>query len=313
MRMLRAETLKIAEETGRVVMLSARVPDCLSGCQEDGLDIETWIEEDLVDCLTMGSRSFDVKIEDIRALSDEIQLYGGYDTHHAVDGYALPTLDVIRGVWYSHLVRGADGIEYFNWMGEGRPELVEKYVTEYGMSYMRDGFALYAHENFTGVEDKALLGAQDKTYVIDRKGGYPWGIGYGNLNATRQLPVTFESGEGDVDLYVGENAAAYKSATLTVLIEETDSLPELYFNGNRLDFSAKPHRDMQVTAEKEAPVSGYGVNTRLLKEIDISKPCILLTADVSGVNTEIGYQQVALKGNGAVTLEKVELKLSDIL
>ena len=194
-RMLRAETLKIAEETGRVVMLSARVPDCLSGCHEDGLDIETWIEEDLVDCLTMGSRSFDVKIEDIRGLSSEIQLYGGYDTHHAVDGYALPTLDVIRGVWYSYLVRGADGIEYFNWCGEGRADLVEKYIKEYGLSYIRDGFAIHAHEDFTGVEDKALLGAQDKTYVIDRKGGYPWGVGYGNLNATRQLPLTVEKRE----------------------------------------------------------------------------------------------------------------------
>ena len=310
MRMLRRETLKIAEETGRVVMLSARIPDCLSGCHEDGLDIETWIEEDIVDCLTMGSRSFDVKIEDIRALSDEIQIYGGYDTHHAVDGYALPTLDVIRGVWYSHLVRGADGIEYFNWMGEGRPELVEKYVTEYGMNYMRDGFALYAHENFTGVEDKALLGAQDKTYVIDRKGGYPWCVGYGNLNATRQLPLTVEK-EGGVRLFVGEDAANYKSATLNVLIEETDTIPELYFNGKRLDFSAKPHRDMQVTAEKEAPVSGFGVSQRLLKGIDASKPCLLLTADINGTHTEIGYQEVAVKADKAISLEKVELALKN--
>ena len=312
MRMLRRETLKIAEETGRVVMLSARVPDCLEGCHEDGLDIEKWLEEDLVDALTMGSRSFDVKIEDIRALSDEIQLYGCYETHHAVDGYALTTLDVIRGVWYSYHKRGADGVEYFNWMGEGQPELVKKYVTEYGMNYVRDGFALYAHEDFTGIEDKDFLAKQDKTYVIDRKGGYPWGVGYGNLNAEKQLPVTFDK-EGSVKLYVGDDAADYRSALLTVLIEETEILPEIYLNGKKLDFVAKPHRDMQVTTEKEAPVSGYGVNTRLLKGIDISKPCILLTADVTGTHTEIGYQDILIKTKSAVTVEKAELKLSEFL
>jgi len=308
MRMLRRETLKIAEECGRVVMLSARIPDCLEGCHEDGLDIEEWIKEDLVDCLTMGSRSFDIKLEEVRALSDEIQLYGCYETHHAVDGYALTTLDIIRGVWYSYLTRGADGVEYFNWMGEGRPELVKKYVTEYGLSLMRDGFALDAHEDFTGIEDKDFLAKQNKTYVIDRKGGYPWGVGYGNLNATRQLPVTVKK-EGGVKIYVGEDAANYKSAKLTVLIEQTDRLPELYFNGKKLSYTAEPKRDMQVTTEKEAPVSGYGVNQRLLKGIDISKPCILLTADLTGTHTETGYQRVSLKTDTEVTIEKVELSL----
>ena len=309
MRILRRETLKIAEETGRVVMLSARVPDCLQGCHEDGLDIEQWIKEDLVDCLTMGSRSFDVRIEDIRALSDEIQLYGGYDTHHAVDGYALPPLDVIRGVWHSYLTRGADGVEYFNWMGEGRPELVEKYIKEYGLSYIRDGFALVAHEDFTGINDESFLSKQDKTYVIDRKGGYPWGVGYGNLNATRQLPVTIEK-EGGVKLYVGDDASKYESATLNVLIEETDKLPELYFNGKKLSYKAEPKRDLQVTTEKEAPVSGFGVSTRLLKGIDISKPCIMLSADISGTKTEIGYQDVNVNTESSVSLEKVELSLT---
>ena len=308
MRMLRRETLKISEETGRVVMLSARIPDCLDGCREDGLDIEEWIREDLVDCLTMGSRSFDVRLEEIRALSDEIQLYGGYDTHHSVDGYTLPTIDVIRGVWYSLLTRGADGVEYFNWSGEGRADLVEKYVKKYDANFVRDGFALYAHEDFTGIEDKAFLAQQDKTYVIDRKGGYPWGVGYGNLNATRQLPASFDK-EGEVRLYVGEDAADYRSATLTVLIEETDKLPELYFNGKKLSYTAEPKRDLQVTAEKEAPISGYGVTERLLKGIDKSKPCILLSADISGTHTEIGYQLVGVKTDFPVTLEKVELKL----
>ena len=68
---------------------------------------------------------------------------------------------------------------------------------------------------------------------------------------------------------------------------------------------------MQVTAEKEAPVSGFGVSQRLLKGIDASKPCLLLTADINGTHTEIGYQEVAVKADKAISLEKVELALKN--
>ena len=66
---------------------------------------------------------------------------------------------------------------------------------------------------------------------------------------------------------------------------------------------------MQVTTEKEAPVSGFDVSRRLLSGIDISKPCILLSADISGTHTEIGYQDVSFITDSPISLEKVELKL----
>lgn len=306
MRNVRKELLKIGEEQGRVVMLSARVPDCLRGCHEDGLDIEQWIKEDLVDCLTLGSRSFDIKAEEFRALSDEIQIYGCYDPHHTVDGYTFPSLEILRGVWYSHLTRGADGVEYFNWSGEGKPELVDKYVKMYGTDPARDNFVKYAHDDFTGADDKDFLAKQDKTYVMDRRGGYPWGIGYGNLNADCPLPCQIE-GEGEVYVYVAENAGLAKGATLRLLFEELKELPEIYFNGNKLSYAAEPHRDLQVTTAKEAPMSGYGVTQRLAKKIDSSKPCTLLTADVTGIETKIGYNSVRVVTITPTSLEKVEV------
>ena len=308
MRKVRGELLKVSEEQGRVIMLSARVPDCLKGCHEDGLDIEQWIREDLVDCLTLGSRSFDIKVEEFRALSEDIQLYGCYDPHHTVDGYTFPTLETLRGVWYTHLQRGADGVEYFNWAGEGRPELVEQYVKLYGMDPDRDNFVRFAKDDFTGADDKDFLEQQNKTYVIDRKGGYPWGIGYGNLNADRQLPCEMEK-EGEVQLYVAENVALAHRATLKLLFEELDSVPEIHFNGRKLALTAEPHRDLQVTAEPEAPISGYGVSQRLAEGTDLSKPCTMLTADVTGLETTAGYQKFHVTAKETVRLEKVELEL----
>jgi len=310
MRKVRAELLKIEKETGRVVQLSARVPDCLEGCHIDGLDVEQWIKEDIVDCLTLGSRSFDVKVEEFRALSDEIQIYACYDPHHTVDGYLFPSLEVLRGVWYSHLERGADGIEYFNWSGEGKPDLIDKYVKIYGTDPARDNFVRYAHDDFTGVNSKEFLGAQDKTYVIDRRGGYPWGIGYGNLNATRQLPKAID-GSGEVKLYVAEDIKGTRSAVLKLLFEEMPAMPKVYLNGQELSFSATPCRDLQVTTEKEAPTSGYDISQRLARGVDLSKPCVMLTADVSGVEAVIGYNTIRVESDAPVSLEKVELEIKE--
>ena len=308
MRDVRKELLQIAEEQNRVVMLSARVPDCLAGCKEDGLDIWTWIEEDLVDCITMGSRSFDVKVEEIRALSKDIQLYACYDPHHTVDGYTFPSIETIRGICYSHMQRGADAVEYFNWTGEGKKELVAYYVEKYNMDKAMNGFVEWSNDDFTGINDRDFLEKQDKTYVIDRKGGYPWGIGYGNLNADRQLPYLIER-EGEVNLYVPENAGWAKSVTLKLLFEELAEMPKIYFNGKELAFTACPHRDLQVTAEAEAPISGYTVSHRLLQGIDMSKPCTMLTSDLTGIETKVGYNQIRVVANAAIRLEKVELEV----
>lgn len=308
MRKVRRELLNIGKEQGRVIMLSARVPDCLKGCHTDGLDIETWVREDIVDCLALGSRSFDIKVEEFRALSEDIQIYGCYDTHHTVDGYAFPSLEILRGVWYSHLKRGADGVEYFNWSGEGRSELVDRYVKLYGMDPERDNFVRLAKEDFTGIDDREFLAKQSKTYVIDRKGGYPWGIGYGNLNADRQLPCEIAN-EGKVGLYVAENVACARKAVLRLLFEELDEIPEVSFNGKKLSFTAESYRDPQVTTEAEAPASGYGVSMRLYKGVDISKPCTRLTANLSGTETKAGYQELQIVSKSEVRLEKAELEL----
>ena len=292
-------------------MLSARIPDCLDGCHQDGLDIEKWIKEDLVDCLTLGSRSFDVKVEEFRKLSKDVQLYACYDPYHTVDGYFAPPLETLRGIWYSHLQRGADAVEYFNWSGQGKKEMVAHYVHLYGMDPKNEDYAQFGSEDFTGVNDKEFLENQDKTYVIDRKGGYPWGIGYGNLNADRQLPCVIEN-DGQIRLYVAENVKIAKKATLKLLFEELSQIPEVYFNGQKLSFMSQPYRDMQVTVEKVPPISGHPVSVRLARGEDFSKSCTLLEADLTGMETKIGYNIINVLTKTPVSLEKVELEVKRI-
>ena len=101
----------------------------------------------------------------------------------------------------------------------------------------------------------------------------------------------------------------YRKATLKLLLEELTKIPELYFNGNKLSVTATPHRDLQITTEKEAPTSGASVNSRLRSGVDISKPCTMLTADITGMESKIGYNDIRLVTNKPTSLEKVELEI----
>ena len=186
--------------------------------------------------------------------------------------------------------------------------MLQKYLAKYELDPVRDGYALLAKEDFTGVDDKDFLSKQDKTYVIDRKGGYPWGIGYGNLNATRQLPADIHR-VGVVKLYVAESVSTAKNATLQLLFEELNCTPQIAVNGVSVPFTCAPSRDPQVTAENPAPTSGYKISQRLLGGEDKSKPCTLCTADAKNLPWKVGYNEISVTAENPVRLEKVELQL----
>ena len=94
-----------------------------------------------------------------------------------------------------------------------------------------------------------------------------------------------------------------------MLFEELTEMPTIYFNGKKVPFTACPHRDLQVTAEAETPVSGYTVTHRLLQGIDMSKQCTMLTCDLTGMETKIGYNEIRVMTAAPTRLEKVELEV----
>ena len=54
LREVRAMTIDLAASRGRPVLLAVRVPDSLGYAKAIGLDVETWLKEDLVDIVTGG-------------------------------------------------------------------------------------------------------------------------------------------------------------------------------------------------------------------------------------------------------------------
>ena len=62
MRSLRFMLLEIEKKRDKPLLIAARVPENLQGCHFDGIDVDTWAQEELVDIFVMGVRSFDVDI-----------------------------------------------------------------------------------------------------------------------------------------------------------------------------------------------------------------------------------------------------------
>jgi hypothetical protein len=155
-RSVRAMTLDIERRRGRPFLLAARIPENIVGCHLDGIDVETWVRERLVDIFALGCRSFDVDVEDFRRITAgaNIKLYPGIDEHHTADGYQEPPIEVLRGVYGNWWGQGADGAYTFNWA--------------WAPGQWRSATHLQAYREI-GSPD--TLRRKNKTFVVGRRGG----------------------------------------------------------------------------------------------------------------------------------------------
>src|SRR5258708_36795114 len=103
--------LEGGQQRGRPLLLAAKVPQNLAGCRADGFDVGAWAEQRLVDVLTLGSRSMEVNVEEIRAaVGPEVQLQPCFDDHHATEGDRYGPIEFLRGGFANHLRRRADDV-----------------------------------------------------------------------------------------------------------------------------------------------------------------------------------------------------------
>ncbi|AWT59639.1 MAG: hypothetical protein DF168_00832 [Candidatus Moanabacter tarae] len=118
MRQLRSKLLSIGRHRNRPFLLAARVPENLVGCHFDGIDIETWVKESILDIIVVGTRTAKADVVGFRNITDRsrIKIYPSWDDHHSSDGYRHPSLEIWRGVCANWWRQGADGMHTFNLM-----------------------------------------------------------------------------------------------------------------------------------------------------------------------------------------------------
>ena len=127
-RSIRQSTDRIAEERGRPFYVAARVSGTLEMCKRIGYDIETWVDEGLVDILIPAASSGTDPLLDIEGFNrltegTDIAVYGCI--YGSTDGPHVGPEDedskrdlVLGGLASRHYAHGADGIYVFNFHGD---------------------------------------------------------------------------------------------------------------------------------------------------------------------------------------------------
>ncbi|MCY3759940.1 MAG: hypothetical protein OXH50_01710 [Gemmatimonadetes bacterium] len=246
MREVREMMRRRARERGRPLLLAARVAESIEGCRFDGIDIETWVREGLVDLLIAGARSFDVDIAAFKRLpgSERVKVYPCHDNHHSSDGYKCTPLPVLRGLASKWWRQGADGIAVFNFRcsDDRAVEAAGLRPKPVSPCHLQDWDTNRTFLSEAG--DPGKLAGKKKTFALQRRsGGAPWEFGYPedgitvihafqNANALAPLPAQLgRHGRGVTyfKLYVGESARSLGSceARLRLLAsDEAEDGPE---------------------------------------------------------------------------------------
>ena len=253
MRDVRAMMRRREVERGKPLLLAVRIAESIAGCHFDGIDIETWVDDDLVDMTILGCRSFDVELAAFKEVvaASGVKLYPCHDNHHSSDGYKCTPLKVLRGIASNWWHQGADGISLFNFTcsngeAEERSGLRQRPISPCHQQDWETNLTFLSE-----AADPEKLAGQPKTFVLQRRaGGAPWEFGYPengltmdhafqNVNLLSSLPARLGQHGNDctfLHVYLGEKLASLegRQGILRVLIsdgppqavDETASKPE---------------------------------------------------------------------------------------
>ena len=249
MRSVRLLLLEIGRERDRPFLLAARVPENIMGCHFDGIDVERWAGERLVDILVPGCRSSDVDVEAFSriAAGTGIKVYPSWDDHHSSDGYHGAPIEVYRGVTANWWSKGADGIHTFNLCFSAPEERAA-----------RLGFPVkerweVQRQIYREIGSQETLKGLDRIFYVERRGGghhesvvpnaEAWRTPrsmYFNTNMFAPLPTPLANdGKADtlLPLYVADdvNAVADNIGEITLRIVLSDSATKELPDSRRLE------------------------------------------------------------------------------
>ena len=320
-RMVRTMLLDVGHKKGRPILLAARVPRSLKGCRVDGFDIEEWARQNLVDILTLGSRSAEVDIAGYRrAVGDKnIKLQPCFDDHHTTDGYRNPPIEVFRGAFANWWQQGADSVVTFNW-SNAPPEKCKQIGAHPGplsqrLAYQEAG-------------SRETLAGKDKVFFVERRGGYPWSTGYFNRNDDARLPVQLPNIGHPVELDIGVSDSIEEgrsSALLRIILFQIPSrwddhikpgdTFEATLNGNPLKLIERDPdwKDPQIFSPKPQRTSGGSG----IFEVDPNQKLLRLEFEIDPGFRRVGKNQVVIRigkrephrPQAEIFLEKVEIHL----
>ncbi len=112
---VRKHLVQRGKERGRPIRLAVRVNESLRGCQLDGFEVKTWIEQGLVDYITLGSGVMDIELGEFKKLAAPRGIYVYPCLYGWPSKYSPIPAELASGLALNYWGQGADGIYLFNW------------------------------------------------------------------------------------------------------------------------------------------------------------------------------------------------------
>ncbi|MBQ4585524.1 MAG: hypothetical protein IJA82_04890 [Clostridia bacterium] len=233
---------------GRQVVVGAKLPEGEKACHTDGFDVEEWAKNNLVDFVIGGSRTINSDIEWYKKITQGTStlVYTCWDAGHVSEGYHNQGSNFYRGMISNWLYKGTDGVVAFNFAPAPYEVLYKLLPPDEIMHCLGSDYI-----DFYNIFSEETLEDNERKFVAERRGGYPFLTGCGGNNVFAPLPAPIPSNEV-LDIKIDacgdfENRGAEIRFVITNAKESCDKF-KIFLNGTEikdpsLDYS---YKDQQI-------------------------------------------------------------------
>ena len=276
-RRIREMAYREGNRRGRPILVATHVPMSRQTCLHVGIDIERWLQDDLLDVLVAGSGYQPMSMPTKQIV--ELGHSHGVPVYMNVSASGMEQwggrIEAWRAAASNVQQAGADGISLFNWFPETPNDPI-----------------------FMTLGDPQTIAGLDKVFGIDNMKEF-----YGCLEQavvqSHILPVEFgRSGKPlEVNLPIGDNipaaakAGKLKQAALRVqfVSRTSDDKVELYLNGNMVEPESEDKKDGWVTYRPDPQQYLLGDNTIAFR-LTAGRPGRKVALSVHAVELDVDYQ-----------------------
>jgi len=197
LRRVRKHLAQRAKQRGKHIPLAVRVSETREACRLDGFDVATWVKEQLIDILILGSGAIDIEVESFKELAAGTNVLIYPCLYGWPSGYMPITPEMTRALAVNYWYQGADGIYTFNWNAHT--------YTHRPSDNRPEGHAKFQHQmqRLCEIDNPDAMRGTDKIFAADR--GRPgWTYPHNWMHCV--LPVTLQAGQNaGVSVLVGED------------------------------------------------------------------------------------------------------------
>lgn len=232
LRRVRKHLDERGKQRGRPIRLAARVDGSLTSCRMNGFEVSKWIDEGLVDYLSLGTGAIDFEVEEFKKLAAPKGVLVYPCLYGWPSKYSPIPAELAAGLALNYWQQGADGIYLFNWFPHTKNN--------------SEKTGVYMAPLLKQLGDPATLRARNQhlMFAADR-GRAPRDNPYSRLHCI--LPAALSDTALKVPIQVGEDFTkppVAPSLTLRLAIEnfQDDDVVAVTLNG-------KPVKGLRATSE----------------------------------------------------------------